>query len=89
MSQEEVRRHGNADGDDEAADDLRVEFLGVMGPALSAQDGAQEHHQGLWPQHYACRDERNHGSAIDHGIEERVAQRGGAASKPKISWVSN
>jgi hypothetical protein len=45
MSQEEVRRHENANRDDEAADDLGVEFLGVMGPAISAQDGAQEHHQ--------------------------------------------
>ena len=71
MSQEEVRRHGNADGDDEAADDLRIEFLGVMGPAIPTQDGAQKHHQGLWPQHYACRDEGNHGCSIDGGIEER------------------
>src|SRR5208337_4575180 len=69
MSQEEIHGHENADGDDEAADDLRIEFLGEIRPAVTAQDGAHQHHQGLWPQHGACRDEGDHGRTIDRGIE--------------------
>ena len=67
---EEIGGHGEADGDDDPADVLRVYFLRVVGAAVAADEAADEHQNGLRPDDDSGDDKSGHGDAVDDADEE-------------------
>src|SRR5713101_7991574 len=71
QSDKEVYGHGDADGDHNATDLLRIDFLHVVRTEPAPDEGTRDHHGALRPQHGASQNEGDYCSGVDHGGKQR------------------
>src|SRR5260370_2918916 len=71
QSDKEVHGHGDADGDHNAADLLRIDFLHVVRAEPAPDEGTRDHHRALRPHDGASQNEGDYCSGADHGGKQR------------------